>query len=87
MNPFNSDFDPYDALQVLNKNQIILDEHLTRQAETINRLAITLRQQQQQIDLLIKGLDQANKANEVIMSSLLNQITTAVNNIDTQGKH
>jgi branched-subunit amino acid aminotransferase/4-amino-4-deoxychorismate lyase len=87
MNPFNSDFDPYDALQVLNKNQIILDEHLTRQAETINQLAITLRQQQQQIDLLIKGLDQANKANEVIMSSLLNQITTAVNNIDTQGKH
>jgi hypothetical protein len=70
---FNANFDPYEALINMDRNlQAIIAAH--------NLLADRVEHQQQVIDTLIKGLEAANKANEVL-------ITQSLSSIIAQGQH
>jgi hypothetical protein len=65
---FNSNFDPYEALMNLNANiQNLITAH--------NGLAKKVEEQGHVIDLLIDGLNSSNKANEVLMQNMANEIT------------
>jgi len=73
---FNPKFDPYDAM-------ISMDHNIQRLIHAHNQLAEQVQQQQQVIDVLIKGLDAANKANEQILSQGLDRLYTTF----AQGQH
>jgi hypothetical protein len=70
---FNQNFDPYEALINMDRNlQNIIAAH--------NLLAQRVEQQQQVIETLIKGLEAANKANELMLTQNLSTIIA-------QGQH
>lgn len=83
MNLFNNDFDPLKTLDELARNQEVLYGNDKQMAAAINQLQRRVELQQQTIDLLLKGLDQANKANEVLMRDALDRMT----NFSATGQH
>jgi hypothetical protein len=73
----NKDFDPFQALMNLDANmQNLIKAH--------NLLAREVEQQAATIDVLIKGLDAANKANEQLLTQGLNTLYT---NFTSSGQH
>jgi hypothetical protein len=73
----NNEFDPYQALMNLDANmQNLVKAH--------NLLAREVEQQAATIDVLIKGLDAANKANERLLTQGLNNLYT---NFTSSGQH
>ena len=68
MQPFHSDWDPYQAL-------IDIDRNVKQVIKAHNALAQRVEEQGHVIDVLTQGLDSANKANELLMKDLLNNIT------------
>lgn len=61
------EFDPYEALMTLDRNmQNIVQCH--------NLLARRVEEQQEVIDVLIKGLNAANKANQQLLEQGLNNL-------------
>ncbi len=70
----NSDFDPYEILQQLNDNQMTLNNNQSRHAEAIRQIVDRLNQQQQLIDGLVKHLNTSNKANEILIERLTNDL-------------
>lgn len=73
----SNDFDPYQALINLDKNmQNLVIAH--------NALAQRVEEQSQVIDVLIKGLDAANKANQQMLEQGLNTLYT---NFHSTGQH
>jgi hypothetical protein len=70
---FDTNFDPYQALLNMDRNlKAVITAH--------NLLAERVEQQQQIIDTLIKGLETANRANEVMLAHNLSTIMA-------QGQH
>lgn len=78
-------FDPMKALEELNHNQLVLQNNQTVLQQEHNKMASKIKELETVIDVLIKGLDAANKANEVMMSQLINSLPT--NNYNLQGQH
>ena len=78
-------FSPYDAMLALNENQQVLLERQRSQAEEIKHILTMITEQQQQIDILVRGLEQANKANEQLMQQLLAEMMKNITT--TQGNH
>lgn len=69
----DNNFDPYQALQQLANNDTQLDQNLHKLIRAHNALAEKVEQQQEVIDVLIKGLDAANKANQELLSQSLDR--------------
>ena len=67
----DSNFDPYEIMQQLSDNQVKLNEDHTKLSIAMHQIVSKLNEQQRVIDLLQKGLDAANKANEIILQGLL----------------
>lgn len=77
MNMLDNQFDPYQAMLNMDKNiQSIITAH--------NLLAQRVEEQQKIIDTLIKGLDAANRANELMLSQGLDKL---YKNFSSTGEH
>jgi t-SNARE complex subunit (syntaxin) len=64
----DNNWDPYDAIITLDKNiKALIQAH--------NALADKVKEQDQVIDVLLKGLDAANKANMRLMEQGLENLT------------
>lgn len=65
---FDSKFDPYEAL-------INMDRNVNNLIQAHNALARLVEEQQQAIDILIKGMNAANTANQILMKDALSNMT------------
>lgn len=72
----DNNFDPYQAL-------INLDQNIKQVIRAHNELAAKVLAQEEVIEVLIKGLDAANKANQELMTQSLDRF---LNNMQT-GQH
>jgi hypothetical protein len=63
-------------MQELNANQVALNNNYLKMVQAHNQLALKVEQQQLEIDRLVMNLDSANKANELLLRSLVNDIHT-----------
>lgn len=73
----NNEFDPYQALMNLDQNvQQLIKAH--------NALAHKVEEQDEIINVLIKGLNAANKANQQMLEQGLNNL---YNNFSASGQH
>jgi hypothetical protein len=70
------DFDPLKIMQELNANQVALNNNYLKMVQAHNQLALKVEQQQLEIDRLVMNLDSANKANELLLRGLVNDIHT-----------
>ncbi len=68
------DFDPLKIMQELNANQVSLNNNYLKMVQAHNNLALKVEQQQLEIDRLVLNLDSANKANELLLKGLVNDI-------------
>ncbi len=84
MKMFDNDFDPLEALQQLNTNQEVLFNNDKQLAIAVETLRAEITAQQEVIDVLIKGLNAANKANQQMLEQGLNNLYT---NFHAQGQH
>jgi chorismate-pyruvate lyase len=75
---FDNSFDPYDALQILNANVKNLDQNLATLIAAHNSLARRIEEQGETIDILTKGLNTANQANQILMSDMLTSMTEKI---------
>lgn len=80
-------FDPMKALEELHANQLILQQNQGVLQQEHNRLGQKVQELETVVDVLIKGLDAANKANEMIMSQWVTKITSDTMNPNLQGQH
>lgn len=70
----NTDWDPYQALVNLDKNvQTLIVAH--------NALAKRVEEQGHVIDILTEGLQNSNKANEILMRDMLSTMTQKLNEV------
>lgn len=74
---FNKEFDPYQAL-------VNLDANMQKLIQAHNLLAHEVENHAKTLDVLIKGLDAANKANQTLITEHLNSIYA---NYTAQGQH
>ena len=73
----DNEFDPYQSMLNMDRNiQNIIASH--------NLLVARVEQQQEVIDVLVRGLDAANKANEQLLSQGLNRL---YQNFSSTGQH
>ncbi len=68
------DFDPLAALDQLRVNQLTLNNNQLQTAHQVKQLIKRVNEQQQVIDMLIKGLENSNQANELMLRSLVDDI-------------
>lgn len=80
----DNDFDPLEILNNIKTNQEVLFNNDKQLAMAIEGLRTQVREQQAVIDVLIKGLDAANKANQELLTTGLNNLYT---NFYKQGQH
>lgn len=73
----NNEFDPYQAL-------INMDENIKQLIRAHNDLAAKVLAQEEVIEVLIKGLNAANKANQQMLEQGLNNL---YNNFSASGQH
>ena len=78
---FENSFDPYDALQMLNNNVRGLDQNLATLIAAHNSLAKRVEEQGEVIDVLTKGLNNANAANQILMTDLLSNMTEKIKDL------
>lgn len=72
------DFDPLRALETLNKNQNILFNNDQQLAQAVRDLQDQVRSQQEVIDVLVKGLEQTNKANQLLIAQGLDRFLAPI---------
>lgn len=75
---FDSDFDPYEALQTMNKNIQLLDHNLATLIKAHNALAKVVEEQDSTIKVLTQGLNNANQANQILMTDMLTSMTEKI---------
>jgi len=76
-------FDPMKALEELHANQLTLQHNQTVLQVSHNQAQDQIKALEAVVDVLIKGLDAANKANEQLMSQAVNNLTS----YSLQGNH
>ena len=81
---FNTDFDPLKTLEELQTNQQVLFNNDRQLAQGFQMLERKIQEQQEVIDVLIKGLDAANKANQQLLTQGLDNLYKS---FSTQGQH
>lgn len=77
-------FDPLAAMEQLNDNQTVLFNNDRQLASAIEDIRTVIQNQQAVIDCLQKGLDAANKANELLLTQGLNNL---YQNFTSSGQH
>ena len=65
---FDPKFDPYEAM-------VNMDRNLNNVIQAHNNLARLVEEQQEAIDILIKGMNAANTANQILMKDALSNMT------------
>jgi hypothetical protein len=75
---FDPDFSPYDALHTLNANVQGLDKNLATLIAAHNNLARLVEEQGEVISVLTQGLNNANAANQILMSDMLSSMTEKI---------
>ena len=78
---FDNNFDPYEALQTMNKNIQLLDQNLATLIAAHNTLARRVEEHGETIDVLVKGLNNANAANQILMSDMLSSMTEKIKDL------
>jgi len=78
---FDPNFSPYDALQILNNKTTQLDHNLAKLIAAHNSMAKLVEDQGQAIDALTMGLNNANKANQILMSDMISTMTDKLKDI------
>ena len=68
------DFDPYQSL-------INMDRNIQNLIQAHNLLARRVEEQQQVIDVLIKGLEASNQANEHLLQNMVTDITNKLQEV------
>lgn len=81
---FESNFDPLKTLEELKTNQEVLFHNDRELAVALEALRAEVRSQQEVIDVLIKGLNAANKANQELLTQGLDRL---YQNYNLQGQH
>ena len=81
---FESNFDPLKTLEELKANQEVLFHNDRELAMALEALKQEVRSQQEVIDVLIKGLNAANKANQELLTQGLDRL---YQNYNLQGQH
>jgi archaellum component FlaC len=71
---FDPKYDPYQALEELDRNQKILYNNDQEIARSINDLLNRLQQQQEIIDRLVKQVESTNRANEILLETFLKEL-------------
>ena len=71
---FDPNFDPYEAI-------VNLDRNVNSLIQAHNNLARLVEEQQQTIDILIKGMNAANTANQILMNDALTSMTDKLKDI------
>lgn len=77
----DTNFDPYQALCELNRNQEILHNNDRNLAQAFNDLQQRVNEQQQVIDSLIKQVASTNKANEILLDGFLKEINKTIKDV------
>lgn len=75
---FDHNFDPYEALQDLARNQETLYNNDQNISAAINSLQARITEQQKVIDGLVKQVQSTNKANEILLDSFLKEINKSI---------
>lgn len=81
MSLFDPNFSPYDALQILNNKTTQLDHNLANLIKAHNSMAKLVEDQGHAIDALTMGLNNANKANQILMSDMISTMTEKLKDI------
>ena len=90
MSEFDPTFDPLQALEQLHQNQLILQKNQTILQEQHNKALRRIVELEAVTNVLINGLNQANKNNEKLLEQLTSQIIKAIPdtyNPNLQGQH
>ena len=74
----DTNFDPYQALVELNRNQEILHNNDRNLAQAFNDLQSKVNEQQRIIDQLVQQLASTNKANEILLDGFLKEINKSI---------
>ena len=81
---FDPTFDPLAVLEQLKNNQDVLFNNDKQLAIAIEDLRSVVRNQQEVIDVLQRGLDAANRANELMLTQGLDRL---FKDFSSQGQH
>ena len=71
---FDNNFDPYEAM-------INMDRNINNLIQAHNALARLVEEQQEAIDILIKGMNAANTANQILMKDALTNMSEKLKDI------
>lgn len=74
----DTNFDPYQALCELNRNQEILHNNDRNLAQAFNDLQSKVNEQQRIIDSLVQQVASTNKANEILLDGFLKEINKTI---------
>lgn len=77
----DTNFDPYQALVELNRNQEILHNNDRNLAQAFNDLQQRVNEQQKIIDHLVQQLQSTNKANEILLDGFLKEINKSIKDV------
>jgi DNA-binding ferritin-like protein len=81
---FDPTFDPMAELMQIKHNQAVMFNNDQQLAQAIEDLRAVVKNQQEIIDLLQRGLDAANKANELFLTQGLDRL---YRNYSATGEH
>lgn len=70
----DNNFDPYQAM-------LNMDTNINNLIQAHNNLARLVEQQQHTIDILLKGMNAANTANEILMKDMLNNMNEKIKDL------
>jgi hypothetical protein len=67
----NPEFDPLRSLEQLEHNQIALNQNQLSQSEAMKQIVNEINRINERLDLLQRGLEAANKANELLLNNMM----------------
>lgn len=82
---FDNKFDPFDALEQLQKNQNQLHQNQEQLNTNLRIVAGRINEQQKTIETILASLETLNKTNELALQQLV--ASMVANNYSAQGQH
>jgi ribosomal protein L17 len=82
MNWYDTNFDPLQALHELHNNQKQLNRNQEIMNQNIQNMHLKILEQDQIIDTLLKSIELGNKANELLLNNLDQQIKQALEKVN-----
>jgi hypothetical protein len=72
-------YDPWEILETLNRNQAVLNENQAKLTNNMQQLIHKVYDQEKTIETILAALDSSNKANELLLKSLVTDIHSKLN--------